>query len=381
MTHRLWARITQAELLVLAAGTLYYIAFLIAPERFMDGDFGDDLMASGGFGLLLAGIVIARAIQSRFSSRVLGVVRSGAILLGDTGDDGRDRIEAWINQRAVLMLAIIFPTLLVLYLIGVASAPSDQTGKPHLIAGGTMGLFMISVRFAFGVATGLVAARLADPQNSFVLQPAHDDRASGFGSLGFFYLDQAAVLLLPALFMVTWILFVQSSISQFQEATVVSNLVEAITDTPQPAPELRRFATPYVTCTSARVAPEQCPRTDLAFFWQAQFVGLSICNLVIFFFCWIVPMLILARRMRGYRRQVIDPRIRTLEQKLFKIRTQFRTPSPDDLDALERQTDEMAQQLAVYRACPAFPIPLWTAVTAAVSNLSAVLGILGTSLL
>lgn len=360
-------------------GLGYFVWFAIDPQVFSDNSHAEDPMAVSGFGCLLAGIVVARWVQSGFLRRIDLMVRSGAIQFEDSS---HEQFNRWFQRSSVIAFLFVCGTLLPLYLIGLFETASNEKGKIHLYIGGAMGVWLVSTRFAFGVATGLAAYRLSHSKNRFILAPSHPDRSSGFGHLGHFYFDQALVLLLPAIFMLFWIIYVGVNIDRLQRAELADQFISATTGQNAVDQSLEIVLENYMTCKNVIKQPDSiraCPQRDRQFIWLPQFVRLILFNLVIFMFSWVLPNLFLGRRMRAYRAKHIEPEVSRIEDELRDLRTEY-PADPVGTTAYiahRQQLDELAEKLAVYRSCPAFPLPILTVLTATISNISAILGLVG----
>ena len=89
--------------------------------------------------------------------------------------------------------------------------------------------------------------------------------------------------------------------------------------------------------------------------------------------------------MRGYRNKYISPEVERLERSILEQRVEFAKSLAGEafVDVVAKRQaaiDGVAEKLAVFRNTPVFPIPLWTALTAFISNISAIVGLLGTNL-
>ena len=194
-----WKKIEQIETVLFVIGLLYFFAFLISPTHFMDRSLQEDPMSVLGFGLLLICLLTARILQSSFHKRVSYMTLSGAIMCSF------EAFEAWFEIIAKRAFLVILATMVPIYMAGIYQAPSNEVGKFHLYLGGAIGATMLACRFAFGVATGISSAYLSRSKHSFVLTPSHPDGCSGFGHLGYYYFEQALILLMPTVFMAFWL--------------------------------------------------------------------------------------------------------------------------------------------------------------------------------
>ncbi len=379
-----WNTILRVELIVLIVGCIYYTLFLFFPQYFMGEQLSEDPMAWSGFGVLIVGIIAARLRQSLFPNRVRSLIDSGAIR-SEFGS--ADELIEQVAREATKRTFWIFVPLVLLYLIGISQVYSNETGKIHLIVGGSMGVWLVSTRFAYGVATGIAAARLSGKSSVFVLNPGHMDRASGFGQLGFFYFNQALILLLPTFFMLFWLVYANINIGQFERDKLINEVAQRVVDDRNYISSLSEQVADYISCRTDEYAfLQDCDRGELYFIWGAQFYALIFFNLIIFTLSWVWPMALLARRMRDFHNRYIRPEVRRLELVVLKAREDFAEKIENLKDELHFEdyhvnTQAHADRLAVYRACPTFPIPIWTVLTTLVSNVSAVFGLLGAAVL
>ena len=371
---------------VFGLGAVYLTAFLIAPTSFSGVPLHIDPMAPSGFLLILLGSLIASWVQSRFPGRVEELFRSGSILLDD------DAYQAfWTDFRKLVRMCILAVTipLAALVTIGPFIVGSNEQGLPHLIAGGLLGSWLVGVRFGVGIATGIAASRLAHGRTVFVPSPGHPDRAAGFGRLGYFYLDQALVLLLPALFMVFWIVFVGKQIEtakpMLTDALRSPEELQTIVDVYKKYPAIWE----YTSCEPKPTGPDRyfwdeeteqpfhvgyllCPPDGLRFIWQVHYYRLLLFNLVVVLLAWLLPNLVLRGAMRRGLVQLVDPRILQTEAALYAKRGQLAT---DPTGGAPGEEQALAQELANLRSCPTFPVPLGTVILTFLSNVSALAGL------
>ena len=385
MTFKL---IERCELYVWTLGLIYYGTFVFYPELFHGKTHAEDPMSVVGFGFLLIGIVLARWVQRGFLTRIDAVFAGGAIHMpGMTREGLRD----WFHVNTARYFLWIFLPLLGLYLIVLTATSSNELGKIHLYVGGALGIWMVSVRFAVGVATGLCATYVSGPQSRFVLNPAHSDRSSGFGRLGYFYFDQALVLLLPAVFMIFWIGYVAINLSTLERNEVANAVFDKVGIETREDTTLSQSLEAYVVCRDEdgdifSKAASDCTPAERSFLWGPAFYALTIFNIIIFLLSWGLPTIRLRARMAEYRDTYISLKIDELERVLTDLRGQFfdrldkEEPDPVVRD-MQAHMDAVSCELGTYRATPTYPLPIWTALTAIISNLSAVFGLLGASLL
>lgn len=373
-----WKKIDQFENFVWFIGLIYYLIFLIYPHEIMGQPLIDDPMSVSGFGLLLAGIFAAKLIQKSFPKKVAMMFSSGAI---QSEFPSHSSFMDWFNRIASISFLWVAGSLVPLALIGIYFVDTNYEGKWHLIAGSFLGVWVISTRFAFGVATGIGAAKLSSRESRFVLSPPHPDRSSGFGHLGYFYFEQALVLLLPSVFMVGWILLVSLNMSQLARSELV-NQVEALVENRKPSGvQFDYIIDQYVICSSGESDLKACNSREREFIWYFHFIRLITFNLTIFMFIWIIPSIYIYRKMKAFRRRFIDPVIELIEREIATERRKLMDAADTDdkilvADLGQNKIDQLAETLAIYRSTPTFPIPLGTAVTTWVSNVSAILGLL-----
>ena len=377
-----WQFLLRFERIFFVIGLLYFLSFLAYSEAFIGKSFNKDPMAAAGFGLVLSGVAIAWLVQRQFPYRVGLMIRSGAISSIEMDEAA---FIAELERYATRAFFIIFLTMTPLFVGGVLSVDSNELGKPHLITGGVIGAGLIAMRFAYGVATGWASSRLVRSEVSITLAPNHPDRSAGFGHLGYFYFDQALVLLLPAAFMMFWLVYVGVNLNKLEEKEIFNLVVAHAEDQrsfsyrpPVTPPE---FVEEYVVCPHKNSPITECRADERLFIWQDPFLLLIGFNLIIFLLSWGWPSWRIYRRMKTSRATDVDPEIDRLESVVAAARRTMRTESGGIDQKAFAALDDDVERLAILRSCPVFPIPIWTAVTAVVSNVSALFGLIGANFL
>lgn len=375
MTTGYWPLILKLETLLWFAGLAFYGYFIAFPEEVMGQPLADDPMAVFGFAALLAGLILARILQGTFVRRIEQMHTSGAI---QSDFPSQAAFEAWFGRIATLSFALVVLTLLPLGLIVIYVTESNTVAKPFLMAGSAMGICLVAVRFAHGIASGITAYAISRPSATFSLTPSHPDNCSGFGQLGFYYFEQALILLIPAAFMLFWIVFIGINISQFERAEMAEQVTALIEGRPPGAAEFAHVVETYVVCADGTTDAAACAPDERRFLWGQPFQWLIFYNLIIFLLVWVLPSFFLNRRMRQSREEDIGPVERRLAEELSVSRRALAAEAETSSDTVQAREgiDRMAVKLAELRGTPTFPIPLWTAVTTWISNISAILGLL-----
>ncbi|WP_350334225.1 hypothetical protein [Coralliovum pocilloporae] len=373
-----WHRINGLENIFWLSGLCYYVLFLLFPLKIMNQPLAEDPMSVFGFAILLAGILLAKLIQRAFFRKVRLMTSSGAI---QTEFKTHDAFIDWFHKVAERSFLCIAGTLIPLALLGIYWTDSLEEAKIHLLAGSFLGVWMISTRFAYGVATGIAAAKLSHKSAIFLLSPSHPDRSSGFGHLGYFYFEQALVLLLPAVYMVFWIVLVSINMGQLERSELVERVEAAIENRDPKNPQLNNILERYVQCENGHYDSTTCEANQRAFIWFDHFVRLIVFNLIIFMLIWLIPSYYIRQKMKEARKEQVDPFIERLEKEIAHIRTSLAGPNIQMGDSPKNHTDyqtldEQACVLANLRSTPTFPIPLGTAITTWVSNVSAIVGLI-----
>ncbi|MEM1273712.1 MAG: hypothetical protein AAGF88_07845 [Pseudomonadota bacterium] len=361
-----WRKILILEVAVWVAGLVYFVIYLFHAETMTGEPAADDPIAWSMFLAALVAVPVARSVQSRFLRRLNATVSDGLIL---SDQDDPATIGTAFARLASRSFAILVVVLLVLVVGGIAiETRSNPLGKPHLIAGASLAAVLIATRFAHGVAASLVLRQFKGPETVFVLNPDAQDKAAGFGILGYAYYNQALLVLIPFLFLAFWLVAVEFAI----------NAGPALKPDGSFSPVA--FGN-YIVCagSTAPTDQSQCPQSEWVFLWRDDYLVAMAINLVVFVLSAFLPMSFLARHMRKSRRLQVWPHVEELSAHVHDLRARYREDRDDPTAFAEMQARvaPLAAELTLWRACPVFPIPVATAAATLISNLSGILGLLG----
>jgi len=352
-----WKSIVSIEAFFLVIGTAVFIVFTLNPKYFNAMEHFKEPMPWLGFGLTLAALTLLRTHQAKFKDKLALLLRNGSILTGNSLDE----VHSNTLRKAVYTFPFVVTTLLLVYLIGLFVA---QSQSPHLglIIGGAVGVYIMSTRFSFGIASAWVIHDLAK-NSHFFLYPEHPDKAAGFGHLGYYYLKQAIIILLPTAFMVFWMVSVYFVTSGDFPEEYSANRLEIMIDL-------------YMRCVGDRNTYFWgCPIEKREFIWTESFIALIAFNIIVFTLAWIWPNEILRRKMKESARISLNPVIEKLEKNI-RIRRQYALSNP----AIQGYDCRELKALASLRSCPLIPLPIGSLLILSGSYLFTAIGAIGVSL-
>ena len=206
------ATLVAAVLTALAVGGLVVWELVTAGADPNDWDY---LFASG-FLTALGGLWLARGHRDRFAAMFERLENRAALhaeppltpkVAAELRDSLRDRAERW-SLGAGVFLAVATP------LVWIVSNVRDEKDLRLFddIAGpvvGCLGGFLVGRVLGRMVAYGLLGPFLARRGVTFRATPGHVDGAAGLKPVGDYFLSQALLLAVPAVFLLAWSLLFQ----------------------------------------------------------------------------------------------------------------------------------------------------------------------------
>jgi len=328
-------------------GCVYFAIFAFCPGAFTESSHSEDPMTLSGFGVLLVGVYGARRLQRGFTGRITSLTRTGVLLRSGTTD-----FECDFHRVRAIAIPVIAGSLIPLTIGGIWAANSTEVGKLYLVVGALLGIWLVSARFGWAVATGVFALRLDRLGISITVTPGASDRAAGLRMLGDFYFFQALFVLVPALFMSFWMIAVEA------EWAIASGYWHC---------ELPRF---------------DCDPHQRVGTWTSQFLALIAFDiLVIFNPSVLLPGWLIGRKMKAATRTHVEPVVRRLEGEICDLRSQVFPSDREDQEAdhsrlgLFEEITRRATQLDRYRSTPTWPMPLGRVLTTVLANASALVGL------
>jgi hypothetical protein len=178
-----------------------------------------DLLFMSGCATAVAGLWLARGQDRRFEvmlgrlgerhalvrrreRQTIGGRRVARRDVATFRNDLKTRAEAWATVGGVIVAAVMVGLFVIFYILA---------GRPALVAlGGTLvgasGGFLIGRHLGRMVCYGLLDRFLDRKQMHFRAVPGHVDGAAGLKPLGDFFLRQAGLLAVPAVFLLVWTL-------------------------------------------------------------------------------------------------------------------------------------------------------------------------------
>lgn len=309
------------------------------------------MYVSGMLGVL-TGTVVARVWQDKFWPRLRSQFKRGVF---HDLEGGARHFEASARPTEAMIALGVTAVSLVLACGGVIPqdiAINNSEMSPQLalrIVAYVLAAVTVGMRLGEGVATGAISLFFLARSFEVRLTPGHSDGAAGLGRIGRFYFWQAMILSAPGLFMIGWMTLAQSAVSNIK-------------------PDDERAAR-----YGSHVEP-----------WEGVYRGLLLFDAVIILLAVALPTLILALRMRDWRKRLIEPEQALLSTDVGKLRSKmaallkgrtfrdFTEQERETFRRLEADVLEKGARLAHYQKLPTLPLPL-SALLATVGTLLGVI--------
>ena len=204
----------ERETSVAAAATIVVVAGLVVWQLVTVGmSVGQwDLLFVSGCSTVIGGLWLARGQSDRFAAMLERLANRGALERDDravshaelaTVQEAIDaRGRRWADRAGV-----VFGVLIATAFVTVNATRSTHWPLLPTIVGplaGAIGGFLVGRPLGRMTSYGLLGRFLDRADISFRTTPGHIDGAAGLKPLGDYYLYQALLLLLPAVFLVAW---------------------------------------------------------------------------------------------------------------------------------------------------------------------------------
>ena len=186
----------------LAGSAIVLLIEAIPPEK-LGKPFSWDLLLLTGFATLIAGLLLAGTSRERFERMLDRLARRGVIPDAEAVKSGMEKqAQQWMQRVAACVSLVIALTFA--WVIAFHTASSDMASMISLAVFETFWAYVAGWRIARMVVYGRLGWYLRDQGVPIHATPGHIDGAGGLKPLGAFFLNQAAILGLPAAFLAIW---------------------------------------------------------------------------------------------------------------------------------------------------------------------------------
>lgn len=167
-----------------------------------------DPMSASGYAAVLIGLAVA-TLTDRSQIRTVHDWRTRGLL--DYPGGGDAEIFRRLFRMNIVAHVVVTGAITASVMLGYVFFLPEAFGMPEFLLSSIVSALAVGARMGRGVAHGLMGRTLRACGATVNVIPGHSDKSGGLARIGDFYLAQAGASLVPALWLMAWILLIPSN--------------------------------------------------------------------------------------------------------------------------------------------------------------------------